>query len=132
MKAIVFIKAAFIGFFCSTAVQAAPTKSAAEAWGQDFRRVRDKATDALVLRDAVGQPRAAMRTQIDQLAQRGAKMWGESSDCTRAAQSLLIAFDGTGSVMRGGDFAATSLLTRQAFESGQNWASCRDVIDATK
>lgn len=114
------------------AAHAGPTKSSADAWGQDFRRLRDKSTDALVLRDAVGQSRGAMRGQLDQLAQRGAKMWGEYSDCARAAQNLLAAFDDTSAVMRGGGHSAVSTLSRNAFESGQSWSACRDTIDAIR
>jgi hypothetical protein len=113
-------------------VQAAPTKAAAEAWGQDFKKLRDKTTDAFVLRDAVGAPRSAMRTQLEQLAQRASKMWGDYGDCTRASQSLLTAFDTSFEVVRVGGYIGTSALTRQAFETGQGWAACRSVIDSTK
>lgn len=113
-------------------VQAAPTKAAAEAWGQDFRKLRDKTTDALVLRDAVGAPRGAMRTQLEQLVQRASKMWGDYGDCTRASQSLLTAFDTTFEVVRAGGYIGTSALTRQSFEAGQAWAACRSVIDSAK
>lgn len=116
----------------SVAVQAGPNKAVAEAWGQDFRKLRDKATDALVLRDAVGVQRGAMRGQLEQLTQKASKMWGEYGDCTRASQSLLAAFDSTSEVVRGGGYMGTSALTRQAFESGQAWATCRDAIDSTK
>lgn len=114
------------------AAHAGPTKSSAEAWGQDFRRLRDKSTDALVLRDAVGQSRGAMRGQLDQLAQRGVKLWGEYSACARAAQNLLTTFDETNAVMRGSNHTAVSALARNAFESGQSWSACRDTIDAIR
>lgn len=114
------------------AAHAGPTNSSADAWGQDFRRLRDKSTDALVLRDAVGQSRAAMRGQLDQLAQRGVKMWGDYSDCARAAQNLLATFDETNAVIRGGNYTAVSALARNAFESGQSWSACRDTIDAIR
>jgi hypothetical protein len=111
---------------------AAPSKAAAEVWGQDFRKLRDKATDALVLRDAVGAPRSALRGQLEHLTQRAAKMWGDYGDCTRASQSLLAAFDTTSEVVRGGGYIGTSALARQAFEAGQGWAACGNVIDSTK
>lgn len=114
------------------AAQAAPNKAAAEAWGQDFRRLKDKSSDALVLRDSVGGKRSAMRTDLDKLTQRAAKMWGEFSVCHKAAHTLQLAYDETGTVMRQSDHAATSLLFRFAMESGQSWASCRDEIDNAK
>ncbi len=114
------------------AAQAAPNKAAAEAWGQDFRRLKDKSSDALVLRDSVGGKRSAMRSDLDKLTQRAAKMWGEFSACHKAAHTLQLAYDETGTVMRQSDHAATSLLFRFAMESGQSWASCRDEIDSVK
>jgi hypothetical protein len=111
---------------------AAPNKAAADAWGQDFRRLKDKASDALVLRDSVGGKRSSMRTDLDKLTQRAAKMWGEFSVCHKAAHTLQLAYDETGTVMRQSDHAATSLLFRFAMESGQSWASCRDEIDNAK
>ncbi len=110
----------------------APSKTTAEAWGQDFRKLRDKTTDALVLRDAVGAPRGAMRAQLEELAQRATKMWGEYGDCTRSAQNLLSAFDSTFEVVRVGGYTGTAALTRQAFEAGQAWAACSNVIDSKK
>ncbi len=115
---------------CTT--HAAPSKSDAEAWGKDFRRLRDKATDALVLRDALGQPRGALRTQITQLEQRGVKLWGEFADCPLAAQNLGNAFDATYRIRDGDDHLAMSTLARQSFDSGQCWAACRDGIDAAR
>jgi len=112
--------------------QAAPNKATAEAWGQDFRRLKDKASDALVLRDSVGVKRSALRAELDKLTQRTAKMWGEFSVCHKAAQTLQLAYDETGTIMRQSDHAATSLLFRFAMESGQSWASCSDEIDNAK
>lgn len=121
-------------FICAFAnlASAAQNKASAETWGQDFRRLKDKASDALILRDSVGGSRATMHNEIDKLTQRAAKLWGESSNCYRAAYSLLNAFDETSAVMRQGGHTATSALFRSSMESGQSWANCRDDIDSSK
>jgi hypothetical protein len=41
----------------ASASMAAPKKTDADNWGQQFKQLRDKSTDALVLRDSVGPAR---------------------------------------------------------------------------
>jgi hypothetical protein len=112
---------------------AAPNKAAAIAWANDYARAKDGIMDALVLRDAVGPTRNAMRRNLESLEQRAAKLWAnEKHDCALAARILVNAFDETLPVMRGGGYIPTASLTRFAFHAGSAWADCGNALDALR
>lgn len=117
----------------SFTAQAGPSKAAATAWGNDFEKAKDGLEDALILRDAVGPTRGAMRRNLESLEQRAAKMWGDSRHtCALAARLLTHTFDETLPVMRSGGHIPTASLTRFALRAGSAWADCTAVLDAVK
>ena len=118
----------------SGAAIAAPKKSDADAWAQEFKQLKWKATDALTLRDAVGAPRGAMRAKLTQLEDRARRVFGadgQFSACITSAERLTTLFDSTFSA-RSGDYVSISAVARGGVDVGQWWGDCSNAIDALK
>jgi hypothetical protein len=114
---------------------AAPKKTEAEAWGQDFRQLRDKTTDALFLRDAVGTARKPMRVKLDALEAKAKKLFGSDEkfySCENAATRLTVLFEFLPTAVGSGGFMNASTVARQSLEIGQRWGNCSDAIDSIK
>lgn len=116
----------------STPCLAAPKKSEAEKWLFEFRTAHDKKGDALFLNDPVKR-RDHMRVLM-KLRDRADKIFGQQSDCGLAANGLVEIWANEIELARGASnsYITASGLANMAWESGQSYGTCRDMIDAMK
>lgn len=118
--------------FTASTCQAAPKVADAKKWLSDFRSAREKTSDALFLNDPA---KSAKHTQVIMaLRDRSNKVFGQTSDCTTAAEYLVSIWTTEIELARGSNnpHIAVSSLTNLAWEAGQNYAACRNAVDLMK
>ncbi len=114
---------------------AAPKKAEAENWLTQFKQFHWKATDALVLRDAVGQARGTMRKSLLELEAKADRVFGKDmkfDTCKKSAERLTMLFDDTFFAVREGGYNNTSNVARNGIEMGYLWSECTNAIEALK
>lgn len=108
-------------------------KADAEKWLSDFRNARDKANDALFLNDAEKRP---LHTPVVmELVDRAEHIFGEGSECAKAAGHLNGAWMLEVFLMLNPSRNTNINLSGAmglAWEGGQVYGDCRDIIDNLK
>lgn len=116
---------------------AAPKKTDATKWLSEFRTAHDKTGDALFLNDPI--KRRNHTQDLMKLRDRAEKLFNQPSDyqfnvCALAASGLVSMWGDEIELVRGSSYPhiTASGLANIAWESGQNYGTCRDLIDTMK
>jgi len=120
------------GLICTPCL-AAPKKTDAEKWLSDFRAAREKTGDALFLSNPA--KRSAHMQTLMKLRDRSEQVFGQQSDCSSAATGLVGMWGNEIDLARGGSnspYMEASSLAGLAWESGQSYGNCRNMIDGMK
>lgn len=127
-KLIIFIIASSLCAPC----YAAPKKSDAEKWLSEFRTAHEKKGDALFLNDPV--KRRNHTQTLMKLRDKADQIFGQQSDCSAAANGLVDMWANEIDLARGAPnaYIAASGLANMAWESGQTYGNCRNMIDGMK
>lgn len=108
-------------------------KSDAEKWLSDFQSARDKANDALFLNDF--EKRQAHGAVVMELVNRAEHIFGEGSECAKAAAHLNGAWMLEVFLMlnpSNNTHINLSGAMKMAWEGGHVYGDCRDIIDNLK
>jgi hypothetical protein len=122
--------------FCITCY-AEPNKATASKWLAEFRTAHEKKGDALFLNDPV--KRSAHMQTLMKLQDRAEKLFGQSNNyqydvCIKASIGLASMWQDEIDIARGSPnaYITASGLANMAWESGQSYGACRDLIDSMK
>ena len=111
---------------------AATNKAQANDWLDKFETVQTNSGDALVLNDSV--KRRNLMQQIMALRDRAEKLFGESSECANAANSLVNIYLDEIELARGSKnpHITASSLASSAWAAGEYFNICESKIESIK
>ena len=122
-----------VGLVVSLSCIAAPQKIDAQKWLKDFRDAKDKTRDAIFITKL--EKRQEHSQVLKNLDLRAQKLFGQDmvfSDCAMAATHLSHVWQNEIQLLNKSDNVTLGGLTNAAFETGQSYGYCRDVIDGIK
>jgi hypothetical protein len=111
-----------------------PKKADADKWLDDFRAAQSKTNDALFINDE--EKRLTHAQELVKLHDRAKKLFSNESYgvCIGAADAVLNYWRSEASLMNSSSNPHIELsgVVRWAWEGGQSYASCRELIDHIK
>ena len=122
-----------VGLVVSLSCIAAAQKIDAQKWLKDFREAKDKTRDAIFITKL--EKRLEHAQILRNLELRAQKLFGQDmvfSDCAIAAINLSHVWQNEIQLLNKSDNVTLGGLTNVAFETGQYYGYCRDVIDGIK
>lgn len=111
---------------------AAPTKSQANDWLDKFETAQASSGDALILNNPA--KRRELMQKIIAVRDRAEKLFGESSECTSAANGLVAVYQDEMELAQGSRNAhmTASGLASAAWAAGEYFDACENKIDSIK